>query len=80
MTRAVPISQSQIEEVERIAFDLIRGGEDHDASRLLGIALAWKVSPIVRGGTTDDASPLLTLVSTPADLESSTPAHSVRVQ
>lgn len=48
MIRTVPIDHEQAEKIERLGVDLMREGEYEDATMLLAIALAWKVSPVAR--------------------------------
>jgi len=47
MTRAVPLSYEQFKTLESLGFGLMRAGDDTRATVLLGIALAWRVAPVV---------------------------------
>ena len=47
MTRAVPLTYEQFKTLESVGFGLMRAGDDTRATVLLGIALAWRVSPVV---------------------------------
>ena len=46
--RTVPIDSEQAAKLERLGVDLMREGEYEDATMLLAIALAWKVSPVAQ--------------------------------
>jgi hypothetical protein len=43
--RAVPLDAEQFSLIEELGLEKMRAGEHETATRLLAIALAWKVSP-----------------------------------
>ena len=53
--RAVPLDEEQFRFLEDLGLDAMRAGEHERATKLLAIALAWKVAPKIRGGTNDAA-------------------------
>ena len=55
--RSVAIGSDMCEFLEELGFEFIRASRDEDASKLLALALAWKVSPRVGGGTSTVAPP-----------------------
>lgn len=63
--RSVPLDEEQFLFIEGLRKDFIRVGDQETATKLLAIALAWKVSPIVRFGCDVDESAGLRAVPPP---------------
>lgn len=48
MIRSVPLDEEQYLFIEDLGKEFIRAGQQEKGTRLLAIALAWRVSPVAR--------------------------------